>query len=71
MRLVPNIAAGAWILAVGLQGLAHLAKYGMLPILPDGFARVDFTPAYPALAALLAAGAIIRALESRRQGAGR
>ena len=57
MRLLTNIAAGLWLAAVGWQGLVHMTRYGLLP-LPPVVAAFDLTPAFPALAGLLALAAV-------------
>jgi hypothetical protein len=59
VKLVVPVIAGVWLFAVGVQGLAFLVKYGMLPFLPPAVGRLDFTPQYTLLAALVVVGAVV------------
>jgi hypothetical protein len=66
-----NVATGLWLAAVAAQALAHLTKYGLLP-LPQWVARIDFTPQYYVLVALLLAAAVaLRLPQSEPDAAGR
>lgn len=58
MRLLTSFSAGLWLFVVGLQGLAFLVHYGMLPGLPPEIGRVDFTPQYALPALLVVAGSV-------------
>ena len=68
MRLIVPVIAGVWLFAVGVQGLAFLVKYGMLPGLPPEIGRLDFTPQYTLLAALVVVGATVARVWKREQG---
>lgn len=61
MRLVVPIVASLWLFAVGVQSVAHLALYG-LAALPNWVARLDFTPQYTLLMALVVFAAIVARL---------
>lgn len=61
MRLVVPIVAGVWLFVVGVQSVAHLALYGLAP-LPNWVARLDFTPQYTLLMALVIFAAIVARL---------
>lgn len=53
-----------WLFVVSVQGLSHLARYGLLP-LPEWIGRLDFTPQYPLLLALLLMMIVLRFFEER------
>lgn len=57
LKLLANVAMGLWLVAAAGQALAHLAKYGLVP-LPQWVARIDFTPQYYLLVALLLVAAV-------------
>lgn len=64
MRLVVPLIAGLWLFVVGLQGLSFLTQYGLVP-LPPAFGRVDFTPQYTVLMALVIVGAVLARVGGR------
>jgi hypothetical protein len=61
VRIVVPIVAGLWLFAVGVQSVAHLALYGLAP-LPNWVARLDFTPQYTLLTALVILAAVVARL---------
>jgi hypothetical protein len=58
MRFVVPLVAGLWLFAVGVQGVAFLVQYGLLPLPPE-IGRLDFTPQYTLLMALVIIAAIV------------
>lgn len=61
MRFVVPIVAGLWLFAVGVQSIAHLARYGLVP-LPNWVSRLDFTPQYTLLMGLVILAAVVARL---------
>jgi hypothetical protein len=61
MRFVVPLVAGLWLFAVGVQGVAFLVQYGLLPLPPE-IGRLDFTPQYTLLMALVIIAAILSRL---------
>lgn len=67
MRLVVPLIAGLWLFVAGAQGIAFLTQYGLVP-LPEEFGRLDFTPQYTVLMALVIAGAVLARLPREQTG---
>ncbi|HEY3412436.1 MAG TPA: hypothetical protein VGM51_05165 [Armatimonadota bacterium] len=62
MRTIISFTAALWLFTVGLQGVSHLARYGLVPGLPVRLGLIDFTPQYTLLAGLVVVVAIARRL---------
>lgn len=66
MRLIVPIIAGLWLFVVGVQGVAFLVQYGLVPLPPE-IGRLDFTPQYTLLMALIVVGAVLSRLDSTQR----
>jgi hypothetical protein len=63
MRIVVRVIAGLWLFAVAVQGIAFLVQYGVVPLPPE-VGRLDFTPQYTVLMALVVAAAVLSRLST-------